>query len=760
MVKPSWSSALALAVTAIALVLFVRVVAANDPPEAWILWRYLAVLGWSFVFGASALAGGWAVQARLGGQTPFRERLLQAFALGIIAWVLAIVLLGLVGGLGRVAFVAVPLGFLAVGLRPLVKAILRARALLARLRPTRPSVASWLVTGGGVIGVALIWANLLSPRNLTYDARWYHLPLAEQYAAAGAVFRLAEGSFNGTMPHLASYLYTWGFLAPGKLFDHLELAAHLEFVIFLATLASIPVLIDRLLPRPRLQSSWPARFLFPGVLLYDSTLGGGADHVLAFWAVPMVLALARFWRAPDSRSAVLFGAMAGAAALTKYQALYLLVGPALAVLSRALVEVARTRRVVFVRASGVAVVAALLVSAPHWFLNTLWHHNPIYPFASKVFPSIPMAEGIEPHIAETAWIPGGTLPERLQETLGASLRFGFEAHDWETFHGSRPVFGTLFLIAVALIPFAFRRRAVGALALATWLGVPVWYWTQHQDRYLQALAPWCTAVVVAVFFGVWRKHPLARLGLLALMTFQLAHAADLPTLPSHAILHTQPLVDVLSLLSKTEADAPERYVTEHFSISRAEPLLPPEAKVLVHEIHMHVGLGRVAVRDNIQRQGAISYHVLGNTGAVVEKMRELGVTHALWSPTPNGMSMIGDDLVFLRFAQHAVRERTPLGDGFLVGAVTDVPVKQTRALVLTCTTEQLHPRELQRDWHRLYYSQCDAPPAVDLATLASNEEVVVVDTRRYPGQGAVLEGSFELLFDRNGFNVWSRRPGM
>ena len=77
--------------------------------------------------------------------------------------------------------------------------------------------------------------------------------------------------------------------------------------------------------------------------------------------------------------------------------------------------------------------------------------------------------------------------------------------------------------------------------------------------------------------------------------------------------------------------------------------------------------------------------------------------------------------------------------------------------MLTCTTEHLSPKQLQIDWHRLYYSTCDAPPPADIAALAANEDVVIVDTRRYPGR-APLDGAFTLLFDRNGFNVWSRRP--
>jgi hypothetical protein len=683
-----------------------------------------------------------------------------SFALGVLGWALLIVVAGLPGLLGKAFFVLAPAAWFALGARPTWKLVARAARLKRRLRVKPTPLTHFALVGAGTVAVGFIWVNLLTPRNLMYDARWYHLPLAEGYAAAGKVFRLEEGWFNGAMPHLASYLQTWSFLSPfGALFDRLELVAHLELIIFLATLASLPVLIDALLPRPRLRSSWVARFLFPGVLLYDSSLGGGADHVLAFWAVPLFLSLRRFWKTPSTPNAIVFGAFAGAAALTKYQAIFLLVGPALAVtvrVARALIS--RPHRP-FLRPALITATAALVVSSPHWGLNALWHHNPVYPYLSNVFPSTPMVEGIDPHVAETAWQPKGTTREKLVETAKATLRFGFEAHDWDTFHGARPVFGSLFVVAMALLVFGFRRRAVLALGLSTWAAVPLWYWSQHQDRYLQAIAPWCAVVVAVVFAGVWRRFALTRPVLLGLMGLQVLHTADLPALPAHSTFNAQPVLEVLSLVSSSDAEAPEKLIDTHYGISRAAKLLPADAKVLVHDVHIHLGLQRAAVRDHVQRQGAIAYSMLGDTAAVVEKLRSLGATHVLWSPTPLGLSMIGDDLVFLRFVQYAVTQQQPIGDGFSVGTIGGAPPsKPVQVLVLTCTTEHLTPKQLQLDWHRLYFSQCDAPPPVDLAGLASAEDVVVIDTRRYPGR-APLDATFELLFDRNGFNVWSRRPG-
>lgn len=757
----SWAPGVVpLVIGLVALWLFFGIVVAQDPASNWVVGRYLGVMLLAGLWGGSALCGGFFLTGKLElTAIPLRERLVFSFALGLIAWALLVVSMGLLGVLGKAMFFAMPLFFYGVGGLPLLATLRRASRLRRQVRAQPPRVLDRVLFGFGLICVALIWVSLLTPRNLMYDARWYHLSLAEQFAVSGRVYRLDEGWFNGTMPHLTTWLQTWSFLSPfGHLFDRLELAAHVEFVVFLATLASLPVLIDALLPRPRLGSSWALRFLFPGVLLYDSSLGGGADHVLAFWAVPLFLALRRFWKRPTTTHGVLFGAIAGAAALTKYQALFLLMGPALAVTARVALSLVQKARRHFLKPALITAGVALAVSSPHWGLNALWHHNPVYPYLSNVFPSTPMSEGIEPHISEVAWQPKGTTKEKLVETAKATLRFGFESHDWETFHGSRPVYGSLFLIAMALLAFAFRRRAVLALGLSTWVAVPLWYWTQHQDRYLQAIAPWCTVVVAVVFAGVWRRFVLARPAVVGLVGLQLLHTADLPTLPVHSSLNAHPVTDVLALLSSNDGAAPEKLIDSHYSISRLDPLIPREAKVLVHEVHIHLGLQRAAVRDHVQRQGAIAYSVLGDTGSVVEKLRSLGVTHVLWTPTPAGQQLIGDDLVFLRFTQHAVSEVKSLNDGFVVGTLTGKQApKPQQVLVLTCTTEHLTPKQLQIDWHRLYYSTCDAPPPVDISGMAATEDVVIVDTRRYPGR-APLDGAFTLLFDRNGFNVWSRKP--
>ena len=162
----------------------------------------------------------------------------------------------------------------------------------------------------------MLYANILTPQNIAYDSRWYHLSLAEHYAAEGAIRASPEGWFQAALPQLASVLYSWAFQLPWfRVFDRVELAAHLEFTVFLFTLAGIPALVRAVVPGARAHLAWTATFLFPGILLYDSSLSGAADHVAALWAVPILLTLRRALPSLEPRRCLLFGAMLAAASI-------------------------------------------------------------------------------------------------------------------------------------------------------------------------------------------------------------------------------------------------------------------------------------------------------------------------------------------------------------------------------------------------------------------------------------------------------------
>src|SRR6187399_3241986 len=91
----------------------------------------------------------------------------------------------------------------------------------------------------------------------------------------------------------------------GRFFDRSMLCVHIEWVMFVGTLLSVPVLVRRLAPKLSGAGAALAMFLFPGMLLYDSSLAAGADHLAAAYAPALWLALLHAWPRFEVRSSVL-----------------------------------------------------------------------------------------------------------------------------------------------------------------------------------------------------------------------------------------------------------------------------------------------------------------------------------------------------------------------------------------------------------------------------------------------------------------------
>ena len=167
-----------------AALVLARVINAQDPISEWLLWPYLGFVVATLGFGAACLAGGFAIARWAGATTlPMRECLMQSFMLGVLAYAFAIVGVGLVGGLSGVAFVVIPLVFLAVGGRPLARYCRKGARRMRRLAPRAMSTVGVLAAVYAVACLAGLYLNILSPANLAYDARWDHLPNAEHYAS-------------------------------------------------------------------------------------------------------------------------------------------------------------------------------------------------------------------------------------------------------------------------------------------------------------------------------------------------------------------------------------------------------------------------------------------------------------------------------------------------------------------------------------------------------------------------------------------------
>jgi hypothetical protein len=578
------------------------------------------------------------------------ERLALGFALGVLVFALGVFLAGLAGLFGHVFFFVWP-GLMILlgarsGWRELRRTFRHLRRFGARLVLPRTPIeagAALLL----VLGLIAVYLLVMTPLNVGGDAYWYHLPIAEHYAIHGTIRPYREGWYLAAYPQLASLLYTWAFQSPGSLYHHVALSSHLEWTLFLATLAGVSTLARRLLGGTRVVYGAAVVFLFPGLFLYDSSLITGADHVLAFWAPALGLALIRLGKRFELREALLAGLFTAGALLTKYQGILLLTPATLLVLGLWL----RNRRTRPVLVWGTTI---LVVTSAHWLKNLLFYGDPFYPLLHAYLPDTPFHPGAGVLLAREYWnsqfIMKGTFWQNLLDTLLVLPTFSFIPHDWG-FHGHRAVFGSLFTLLIPVLLFLRGRRRLWLLIAGIYAGMVVWFVTSHQDRFLQALLPWMAACTVAMLVLAWQRERLVRLGVAALVLFQLIDGADVYFIRTHNMVGDSALKELINFVSAGQRqEYADRWRLHSGSLQSVGKLVPPEAVVLLHERHDRLGLNRKSISDTAGWQGAIDYLLLDTPVEVAAAWRRLGITHAMWWADRGGMSPeeLAREAVFIR----------------------------------------------------------------------------------------------------------------
>ena len=465
---------------------YVVVVKDLYPPRQWLFWRLLLLWGWSAYFQIACLSLGHLILTRVltMASLPTLEKLVASMALGVVAFTIAMYAGGAVGFYRAWFAIALPIAMFVPGAPALWRLIESSRERMSSTPPARLGPWATAAIVGGVLCLAVVYLQCMTPSALNYDSRWYHLPIAEDYAREGRIVPFLA-DYNKAYPQLTSLIFTWDWLLPGLNFGlRCALALHSEFFLFVWTLAGIGAVVAWLVDRARVPGSWAAFFLFPIIFVNDSNIGGSADHVVAFFTPPLFLAAVRAIEDLSPRRCALVGAVAAGAVLTKYQALYMLV-PVAAIIGGAWLAVVRRHRrdgtgaaqpdagvdgsrLWLGPATLLAVGAALTL--PHFLKNWIYYRNPFFPFAVGTFkgttPSQPDSALLIPGLFHNdSCIPRGTAAEMLRTT-------------WDnihTFFFRQPyAFGLIFPLILPLVPFVRGGRrlwiATGSRCAGTWCG--------------------------------------------------------------------------------------------------------------------------------------------------------------------------------------------------------------------------------------------------------------------------------------------------
>jgi hypothetical protein len=348
------------------------------------------------------------------------------------------------------------------------------------------------------------------------------------------------------------------------------------------------------------------------------------------------------------------------------------------------------------------------------------------------------------------------------------LTQSFIPNDWPRFHGHVPVFGSLFTLTLFFLPLLRKTKRIAGLFLAVHCGFLCWYWTHHQDRYLQAILPWMTVATAGVLMLVWRTHAVNRAAIGVLVALQIIWGGDVYFISGHAMIRS-PITAVADLISTGyRKDEKSREAGLFSPFSDMARVLPRQAKVLVHQTHPHLGLEAMSVNDFSVNQGGISYGRIGSSRAVYDLLLSYGVTHMVYTTGDTGEAeTLAGDLVFFSFARKYGKNPRSFAGYVLAEMPAAPPSKEVSDVVavLVCPggaapglyhLPELHvpafgPR--RNKYPPPFRAVAAGVPAADLVASAA---YAVIEPKCAAGLSGGPGAGFERIVKRKSYELWAR----
>jgi len=153
----------------------------------------------------------------------------------------------------------------------------------------------------------------------------------------------------------------------------------------------------------------------------------------------------------------------------------------------------------------------------------------------------------------------------------------------------------------------------------------------------------CTALI-------WQRRGAAKFALGAVLALELVWGGDVYFFP-HFLTKESSIASTARWLSAAFDENLE--LRNHFRSPHKEigEGLPPDARILLHEHQLRLGLGHWVVTDFSGYQTGFDYQDVPSARALYDLYRGLGVTHLLWEDAfARGFDTLAGDLRFWQFA--------------------------------------------------------------------------------------------------------------
>lgn len=270
---------------------------------------------------------------------------------------------------------------------------------------------------------------------------------------------------------------------------------------------------------------------------------------------------------------------------------------------------------------------SFFVVAPWYMKSYLYTGNPVWPFGYDVF------GGRDWDSLGTEYLLGYLHTTNLSLTLS-----NFVLMPWYLFKepgrfGGYAIGG--FVLGFAPLPLAFRgdkARLVNYLLLVCASFYSVWFFLAHQSRFLLPIVPVLCILSAGSFYRLCQVK-VKGLSLLCQVGVLFYFIAGLPFIDT---AQQDLLKDGLSYImgKVSRQDFLEQRINAYQVFQYANSQLPPEAKILLvpYESRGYY-LDTEYIWANPISQRFVRFEEIPDAEALIEKLRELGVTHLILNPS-------------------------------------------------------------------------------------------------------------------------------